>query len=57
MKRIKTSEGKVVVTARLPMELVTFLRSNSGGAHTTPKGKKGYNRKAEKVRMRKESHV
>lgn len=52
LKRIK---GKVI--ARLPQEVVQFLMHNSGGAHSTPKGKKGYNRRAEKARIRKESDV
>jgi len=41
---------KRVLTPRLPMETVKFLRSH-GGAQTSRKGKKGYNRKAEKQRQ------
>jgi hypothetical protein len=52
MQRMK---GRVI--ARLPMEAVLAMRSK-GGAQSSPKGKKGYNRNAEKTRMRKEfSHV
>ena len=48
---MKTIQGKLIV--RLPMEAVLMLRGK-GGAHTTEKGKKGYNRNADKARMRKE---
>ena len=41
---------KKSLTPRLPMEEVLFLRSR-GGAQTSKKGKKGYNRKAEKQRQ------
>jgi hypothetical protein len=36
------------------MEAVIALRTK-GGAHSTPKGKKGYNRRSEKSALRKES--
>jgi len=41
---------KKVLTKRLPMEDVLFLRSH-GGAQTSKKGKKGYDRKVEKQRQ------
>lgn len=40
---------------RLPMDAVILLRTK-GGAHSTPKGKKGYNRNAAKAQLRKETH-
>lgn len=36
---------------RLPMEAVNLLRSR-GGAHSLPKGKKGYDRNKEKREVR-----
>ncbi len=41
---------KRVLTPRLPMETIKFLRSH-GGPQTSKKGKKGYDRKAEKQRQ------
>ena len=38
---------------RIPMEAVQVLRSK-GGAHSTKKGAKGYDRKKEKQKTRRE---
>jgi hypothetical protein len=43
-----------ILKPRLPAEAVTKLRSG-GGPHSTPKGKKGYDRKQEKKTLQKES--
>lgn len=40
-------KNKRILKARLPMEGVLALRGK-GGAQTSPKGKKGYDRKKEK---------
>ena len=39
---------------RLPMEVVVKLRKG-GGAHSSPKGKRGYDRNREKSNLRKET--
>jgi hypothetical protein len=44
---MKKKKKKRVLTRRLPKETYMFLRSH-GGAHSSKKGKKGYNRKKEK---------
>jgi len=44
---------KKILKPRIPKEMYTRLR-HIGGAHSTPKGKKGYNRKKEKEKTRRE---
>ncbi len=51
---MKKSKKKRVLTPRLPMKGVLFLRSH-GGAQTSKKGKKGYNRKIEKEEQQRQA--
>ena len=50
----KKEMKRKILKPRLPAEAVTKLRSG-GGPHSTPKGKKGYDRKQEKKTLQKES--
>lgn len=40
---------------RMPKELCDKLRCHGGGAHSSPKGKRGYDRNRKKRIIRKES--
>ncbi len=45
-------KNKKLFKARLPMEAVEILR-HKGGAHSSPKGRRGYDRNKEKRELRK----
>lgn len=50
-KQEEKMKSKKLFKTRLPMEAVNLLRSR-GGAHSSKKGKKGYDRKKEKREVR-----
>lgn len=49
MKKVGLKVGR-----RLPEAICFKLRHHGGGAHSTPRGKKGYNRGVEKHHFKKE---
>jgi hypothetical protein len=51
-RTMKKRKKKRVLTPRLPMAEVLFLRSH-GGAQSTKSGKRGYDRKREKQAVRR----
>ena len=44
------------INPRLPIEIVEVLR-HKGGAHSSPKGEKGYDRNQEKRQLNKEASL